>query len=229
MSSDSHSDTIHLGSLLTVGDQIQAFGLARKTGEIRITNVPAPARINLVDGEVVDAEYGTLTGVEAAISLINLMDARTQFMVGVTPPRTTIDMAFMRLLFEAVRRKDELAVTTNLRELERISTHHPMFRIVLGDRQYDHLIRPGFSRVGRAMDNDLVILDMSVSKRHATIAFSAHGVLLKDVGSTNGTFVAGHRITEHWLSDQSSVQFGSVRALFIDSTERQPEPPSASA
>ncbi len=135
MPSELHRDTIHLGEVLSIGDQIQAFGLARKTGEIRITNVPPPARISLVDGEVVDAEYGTLTGLDAAIALINLPATRTEFIVGVTPPERRIEMPFMRLLFEAVRRKDELAVTNHPRDLERSVPHRRLLRITLAGRQ----------------------------------------------------------------------------------------------
>jgi hypothetical protein len=95
MISELRRDTVKLGNLLTVAEQIQAFGLARKTGEIYITNVPAPARINLVKGEVVDAQFGLRSGLPAAIALINLPDPQTEFIVGEEPPRQTIDMPYM--------------------------------------------------------------------------------------------------------------------------------------
>ena len=82
MISEFRRDTIKLGKLLTVAEQIQAFGMARKTGEIYITNVAPPARINLVDGEVVDAQFGLRSGMEAAILLINLPDPQSEFIVG---------------------------------------------------------------------------------------------------------------------------------------------------
>ena len=69
MPSNLRRDTVRLGNLLSVAEQIQAFSLGRKTGEIFVTNVPPPARINLVDGEIVDAQFGLRSGIEAASML----------------------------------------------------------------------------------------------------------------------------------------------------------------
>ena len=44
MTPDLRRDTVKLGNLLSIAEQIQAFGLGRKTGEIYITNVAPPAR-----------------------------------------------------------------------------------------------------------------------------------------------------------------------------------------
>ena len=77
MAPDLRRDTVKLGNLLSIAEQIQAFGLGRKTGEIYITNVPAPARINMIDGEIVDAQFGMRSGMEAAVALINLADPQT--------------------------------------------------------------------------------------------------------------------------------------------------------
>src|ERR1700743_2639175 len=73
MPQDLRRDTVKLENLLSVAEQIQAFGLGRKTGEIYITNVAPPARINMVDGEIVDAQFGLRSGMEAAVALINLV------------------------------------------------------------------------------------------------------------------------------------------------------------
>lgn len=49
--------------------------------------------------------------------------------------------------------------------------------------------------IGRGRDNHLVLDDGSVSKFHATLAVDAHGrLMLADCGSTNGTYINGHRI-----------------------------------
>ena len=44
-------------------------------------------------------------------------------------------------------------------------------------------------RIGTAADNDLVLTDRAVSRRHAEIRMTADGLLLRDLGSTNGTFI----------------------------------------
>ena len=48
--------------------------------------------------------------------------------------------------------------------------------------------------LGRATDNDIVIADASVSRRHASIVPQNGGFALRDLASQNGTFVRGQRI-----------------------------------
>ena len=52
----------------------------------------------------------------------------------------------------------------------------------------------GTVRFGRGEENDLVLKDRFVSGRHAEVARSASGYVLRDLGSTNGTFRNGMRI-----------------------------------
>src|ERR1700749_361733 len=104
---DLRRDTVKLGNLLSIAEQIQAFGLGRKTGEIYITNVAPPARINLVDGEILDAQFGLRSGIDAAVALINLTDPQTEFIVGEKATRRTIEIPYMQVLCEAARVRDE--------------------------------------------------------------------------------------------------------------------------
>ena len=48
--------------------------------------------------------------------------------------------------------------------------------------------------IGRSSDLDMVIVEDMVSRRHAKITTSDAGILIQDVGSTNGTFVNGEKI-----------------------------------
>ena len=48
--------------------------------------------------------------------------------------------------------------------------------------------------VGRRTDNDVVVDESSVSRRHAMVFKSPSGVVVRDLDTTNGTFVNGTRI-----------------------------------
>jgi hypothetical protein len=217
MISEVRRDTVKLGKLLTVAEQIQAFGMARKTGEIYITNVAPPARINLVDGEVVDAQFGLHSGMAAAVSLINLPDPQTEFIVGEKPPRRSINAPYMEVLLEAARLKDE-AVDPEIErptELLKVAPGNPFLRVTVENEIITFPVRPGVTTIGRSTLNDIVLNDATISQRHATIEYSRTGVLLKDLGSTNGTYVSGQPVREKWLNVQDSVQFGAVHCSFI--------------
>ena len=65
-------------------------------------------------------------------------------------------------------------------------------------------------RIGRMPDNDLVLSDLNVSKRHAELRKSPTGRYeIVDLGSHNGTFVNGQQVSSQVLSEQDIVSIGS--------------------
>jgi hypothetical protein len=65
--------------------------------------------------------------------------------------------------------------------------------------------------IGRALDNDLVIADSRVSRYHAQIVRDGHGPVVRDLGSTNGTAVAGRTVAEDRLSDGDRLSLGGYQ------------------
>jgi hypothetical protein len=75
--------------------------------------------------------------------------------------------------------------------------------------------------IGSHPKNDVVADDTTVSRRHATITRKADGFELADLGSTNGTFVNGRRLTEPVvLKPGDEIKFGSVRFGFNPTPRR---------
>ncbi len=70
--------------------------------------------------------------------------------------------------------------------------------------------------VGRAVTSDLPVYDSTVSRRHAEVTHAPQGLTVKDLGSSNGTFVNGSRITEANVSDGDIVTFGKVAFTIIE-------------
>jgi pSer/pThr/pTyr-binding forkhead associated (FHA) protein len=79
--------------------------------------------------------------------------------------------------------------------------------------------------IGRGDYNDVVITDPSVSTMHAKLQRREAIWILTDLGSTNGTFVEGERLTgEMPLSPGTTLKFGDVSALFEPLDEAIPAP-----
>jgi pSer/pThr/pTyr-binding forkhead associated (FHA) protein len=77
--------------------------------------------------------------------------------------------------------------------------------------------------IGRGDYNDVVIADPSVSTMHAKLQRREAIWILTDLGSTNGTFVEGERLTgEVPLSPGTTLKFGDVSALFEPLDEAVP-------
>lgn len=67
--------------------------------------------------------------------------------------------------------------------------------------------------IGRDPENDLVLDDRRVSRRHAEIRLRLGRYTLYDLQSTNGTFVNGRRVAEVALSDGDRVQIGGTEVV----------------
>src|SRR5205814_9328882 len=57
---------------------------------------------------------------------------------------------------------------------------------------------------------DVPIYDPTISRRHAEVSLADGGVKVKDVGSSNGTFLNGARITEAIAAENDVITFGKV-------------------
>ena len=68
--------------------------------------------------------------------------------------------------------------------------------------------------VGRGLQSDVLISDDSVSQRHAQITVEDDQVFIRDLLSSNGTFVNGNRIENQKLNEGDSIHFGEFHAIF---------------
>lgn len=68
------------------------------------------------------------------------------------------------------------------------------------------------STVGRLEDNNFQIPAPSVSGHHCELILRGNDVVVKDLDSTNGTFINGEQVTEQVLPVGQTVRFGSVEA-----------------
>ncbi len=71
--------------------------------------------------------------------------------------------------------------------------------------------------IGRADSSDIKLDGLQISNRHARILQTNSGVVIEDLGSTNGVFVNENKITKQTISPQDSVYIGSF-LIKIDGT-----------
>ncbi|MFI0911324.1 ABC transporter ATP-binding protein/permease [Streptomyces abikoensis] len=63
-------------------------------------------------------------------------------------------------------------------------------------------------RIGRALDNDLVVSDLQVSRHHAEFRATPGGFEIVDLGSHNGTYVNGQPVRQQLIGPQDTVGVG---------------------
>ena len=69
----------------------------------------------------------------------------------------------------------------------------------------------GLVRVGSDSTNDLVLTDTTVSRRHLEIERTPRGLLMRDLGSRNGTFVLGRLVLLAYLEPSDRIELGKTR------------------
>jgi hypothetical protein len=79
-------------------------------------------------------------------------------------------------------------------------------------------LKLGANRVGRHPDNDFSIDHSTISSIHCELVLKDSGVTLRDLESTNGTFVNGQRIREVDLVPGQIVRLGDVE-LLVETTD----------
>lgn len=75
-------------------------------------------------------------------------------------------------------------------------------------------------RIGKAESNDLTLIEDTVSRQHCEILMDGRGYLLRDLGSTNGTFLDGAEVREAYVRPGAVVTVGTVQLRFQPFEER---------
>jgi DNA-binding NtrC family response regulator len=92
----------------------------------------------------------------------------------------------------------------------------------------DRLIDVREFRIGKAPANHLSLSDPTVSRFHCVVEYTPRGLLLRDLGSTNGTQVAGCWVERAYLTPLVPIQIGSstLQIVSVNSGEAPvvPEP-----
>lgn len=73
-----------------------------------------------------------------------------------------------------------------------------------------HELKAERTTVGRVEDNTFQIPDSSVSSHHCEVLIKGSDVVIRDLNSTNGTFINGQQVTEAVLKPSQILRLGQV-------------------
>ena len=79
----------------------------------------------------------------------------------------------------------------------------------------EYPIKEIYSVIGRSKDVAVQLKDPMVSREHAAIEFDEDAFILKDLDSTNGTYMRGALIKQKKLSHGDKFQIGNTVLQFI--------------
>lgn len=89
------------------------------------------------------------------------------------------------------------------------------YLVIEGGRIFD--LRQPRTRIGRALDNDLILDAPQVSRYHAVLEQRFGRYVLRDLRSTQGTWVNGFRVTEAVLRSGDVISLADVEIVYAES------------
>ncbi|NLO06352.1 MAG: DUF3662 and FHA domain-containing protein [candidate division WS1 bacterium] len=87
-------------------------------------------------------------------------------------------------------------------------------QVVAGQAGHESFVVYAHAVIGRDPDCEIVLAEPAVSRRHAEIQWSYRGYLLRDLGSSNGTFLNTTEVEEAFLLDGDLIEVGLVQMRF---------------
>jgi len=87
------------------------------------------------------------------------------------------------------------------------------------DKGQSWLVDGDLVRIGSRSGNNIALSDTTVSRRHAEVLRVPEGVLLRDLASTNGTFVGPVKVREVYLSPDTRFRVGQTELVFAPADE----------
>lgn len=110
---------------------------------------------------------------------------------------------------------------------QRVVVRRVLVRVTVGpDRGLERRLDGGTLIIGTSPDADLTLRDPTVSRMHAELALLVNGVRVKDLGSTNGTFVGDSRIESVVVPAGSEFRVGKTRIELLAADVPLPDAPS---
>jgi hypothetical protein len=115
----------------------------------------------------------------------------------------------------AVEKTREIAPvrTDQLTTAEEVPSGRP-FLILDGRRHFD--LRQPIVGLGRGVENDVILEDPRVSRRHAQLRLRYGRYVLYDLGSTGGTEINGYPVRECVLHSGDVISFAGVQVIYAE-------------
>ena len=115
---------------------------------------------------------------------------------------------------ERTGEEDQRTAAISPEEARRHGLAREVVELALEDKTHP-LEGQGPWSIGRSEENDIVISDPNVSRRHARLSRQENGFVVEDLGSTNGTLLDGAPIDRERIENGDELTFGGITARFV--------------
>ena len=113
----------------------------------------------------------------------------------------------------------EVDMTTSIDQLPSLPVGTALLVVVRGPNAGSrYLLDRDQTTIGRHPDSHVFLDDVTVSRHHARVDREDDTFVLSDLGSLNGTYLAGDRVDRRTLEGGNEIQVGRYKLMFVGST-----------
>jgi len=217
-------------SQMGLPEVLQMCCLSRRSGQITFRSGESYGFIYIQQGRVLHALCGSIEGEEAIYFMLLWPGGGFSLDEDILPHKRTVTLTWEQLLFEGARRADtgmtgpkpsSPTITTSEPLTMRIQDNQPKLTVTRPDLPpLVYLLEQEYTHVGRASNNEISLPYPSISNRHAIFVHSGPDIVLRDLNSSNGTYVNGEIISEVILKPGDLIQVGTVMIKFEPGVRR---------
>jgi len=219
-------------SQLGLAEILQMCCLSRRSGQITFRSGESYGYVYIQHGSVLHAMCGVVEGEEAVYLMLSWPGGGFSLNEDILPHKRTINLTWEQLLFEGARRADvglpgslaapSVPVTTaEPVTSSRVKDSEPKLTITRPDLPpLIQVLEQEYTHVGRLPGNEIQLPYPSVSSRHCIFIISGPDIVVRDLNSSNGTYVNGQAITETILRPGDVIQLGAVEMKFEPGIKR---------
>jgi hypothetical protein len=217
-------------SQMGLPEVLQMCCLSRRSGQITFRSGESYGFIYIQQGRVLHALCGTTEGEEAIYTMLVWPGGGFSLDEDILPHKKTVTLTWEQLLFEGARRADvgivgpkhsSATITTAEPLTIRIQDNQPKLTITRPDLPpVVFMLDQEYTHVGRAPGNEISLPYPSISNRHCIFIHSGPDIVLRDLNSSNGTYVNGEIVSEVILQPGDLIQMGTVQIKFEPGIKR---------
>jgi hypothetical protein len=185
----------------------------RERGCLLVFNAQEAIHLFVQDGMVVHAKAGKLDGADAVDRAFALQGSSYGWIPDAEPPKKDLEVDMQECLHKTTGGRDPRFGKTirmtlpNERKEKKLDTHYhfipeesPTFKLK---------VKKVTNVVGREGSCDIYVESNQVSRRHCLLQVTERGLMVKDLESTNGTFVNGMPMTDGYINEGDRLSLGT--------------------
>jgi hypothetical protein len=197
--------------LFTVEEAFMRLGQSKSSGCLLVFNAQDSIHIFVENGAVVSVNAGEKSGEEALNQALALTQASYRWIPEAEPTRRSVSINIQDYISRNSVREQRFGKTIKMPAFDRPEKKLDFqFFFVPEETPTSKLrVKKVSTVVGREATCDLYIESFQVSRRHCLLQITDRGLLVKDLESTNGTFVNGIPLKDGYINEGDRLSLGT--------------------